>query len=189
MRVTYDTEFLEDGRTIDLISIALVREDGSEYYAIVDCGTKRDGVTEPTHMDRAVEHPWLRKNVVTSLPVDFYMGGGWYWDLSHPDADKVKPLDQIRQEVLRFLMGTPALSLWAWYAAYDHVALAQLFGRMIDMPIGIPMWTNDIRQECARLGDPLMPEQPSGNHNALEDARFNLVRMLWLDEAAKREKK
>ena len=35
MRIFYDTEFLEDGKTIDLISIGMVAEDGREYYAVV----------------------------------------------------------------------------------------------------------------------------------------------------------
>ena len=34
MRYFYDTEFLEDGETIDLISIGIVAEDGREYYAV-----------------------------------------------------------------------------------------------------------------------------------------------------------
>ena len=34
MRYYLDTEFIEDGKTIDLISIGLVSEDGREYYAI-----------------------------------------------------------------------------------------------------------------------------------------------------------
>ncbi len=42
---------------------------------------------------------------------------------------------------------------------------------MIDLPKGVPMWTNDLRQEVHRLGNPELPEQPSGLHNALEDAR------------------
>ena len=36
MRYFYDTEFLEDGETIDLISIGIVAEDGREYYAVTD---------------------------------------------------------------------------------------------------------------------------------------------------------
>lgn len=32
MRIWFDTEFIEDGKTIDLISIGLVRDDGSELY-------------------------------------------------------------------------------------------------------------------------------------------------------------
>ena len=188
MRVTYDTEFIEDGRTIDLISIALVREDGKEYYGIVDSNTTRGSALGPCLMDRVVDHYWLRRNVVPSLPISFDEKGDWWWELTHPDANKVKPRDEIRRDVLRFLMDVPNPSLWAWYAAYDHVALAQLFGRMIDMPVGIPQRTNDIAQEWERLGYPLLPEQPSGNHNALEDARFNLVRMLWLDKIVEKEK-
>lgn len=34
MRYFYDTEFIEDGHTIDLISIGVVAEDGRSYYAI-----------------------------------------------------------------------------------------------------------------------------------------------------------
>ena len=33
MRIWFDTEFIEDGRTIDLLSIGMVRDDGLEYYA------------------------------------------------------------------------------------------------------------------------------------------------------------
>ena len=35
MRVYYDTEFLEDGKTIELLSIGIVRADGQEYYAVI----------------------------------------------------------------------------------------------------------------------------------------------------------
>jgi hypothetical protein len=34
MRIFYDCEFIEDGRTIDLISIGLIAEAGDEYYAV-----------------------------------------------------------------------------------------------------------------------------------------------------------
>lgn len=34
MRYFYDTEFIDDGRTIELISIGMVSEDGREYYAV-----------------------------------------------------------------------------------------------------------------------------------------------------------
>ena len=33
MRIWFDTEFIEDGRTVDLLSIGMVREDGATYYA------------------------------------------------------------------------------------------------------------------------------------------------------------
>ncbi len=34
MRYFYDTEFIDDGRTIELISIGVTAEDGREYYAV-----------------------------------------------------------------------------------------------------------------------------------------------------------
>ncbi|MBA3574969.1 MAG: 3'-5' exoribonuclease, partial [Pseudonocardiales bacterium] len=33
MRFFYDCEFIEDGLTIDLVSIGVVDEDGREFYA------------------------------------------------------------------------------------------------------------------------------------------------------------
>jgi len=34
MKIFYDCEFIENGTTIDLISIGMVTSDGREYYAI-----------------------------------------------------------------------------------------------------------------------------------------------------------
>jgi hypothetical protein len=49
MKIWFDTEFYENGRTIDLISLGAVCEDGSEFYAEV----KGYEITDP----------WLLKNV------------------------------------------------------------------------------------------------------------------------------
>lgn len=170
-RIFYDTEFLEDGHTIDLISIGMVREDGRELYA----------VSSEFDQTAVRQHPWLRKHVWRSLPIRKNppgVRGVDTLDLDHPD---VRPRAQIARLVARFIQDTPDPQLWAWYGAYDHVALAQLFGRMIDLPTGVPMWTNDLRQEAQRLGTPQLPEQPAGLHNALADARHNLVRAQFLD--------
>jgi hypothetical protein len=61
------------------------------------------------------------------------------------------------------------------------VALAQLFGRMIDLPDGFPMWTNDLRQEVERRGNPALPKQESAEHDALADARWVRDAYLWLE--------
>jgi hypothetical protein len=168
-RIHYDTEFLEDGRTIDLISIGMIREDGAEYYA----------VSLDMPLERIEAHQWLRANVVPSLPL--CGGAPFMWDRDDPGFRHVKPRAQIAREVRDFLRAVPDPQLWAWYAAYDHVALAQLFGPMISMPDGIPMWTNDLRQECERLGNPALPSL-SGitEHNALDDAREVAFRHRWL---------
>ena len=177
MRIFYDTEFLEDGKTIDLISIGMVREDGAELYA----------VSSEFNQTAVRQHPWLRDNVWPSLPVKKNRPGFRgidTLDLDHPD---VRSRAQIARLVMDFIRAAgPDVQLWAWYGAYDHVALAQLFGRMIGLPEGVPMWTNDLKQEAVRLGDPALPEQPDGLHNAPADARHNLVRARYLYEIAAR---
>jgi hypothetical protein len=64
------------------------------------------------------------------------------------------------------------------------VCLAQLFGKMIDLPKMIPMFTNDIRTlvQLAGLQPSDLPRQPEGLHNALADARWNKVRYDYLME-------
>jgi hypothetical protein len=105
--------------------------------------------------------------------------------LFHYADHRVKPRTVIADEVMDFIRAAgPDVELWANYGAYDHVCLAQLWGRMIDLPEGVPMFTCDIQQERARLGlgwDEL-PKQMSGEHNALADARHNRVVRRWLAE-------
>ena len=191
MRVFYDTEFIEDGRTIDLISIGMVTDDGREYYA----------VNADMPVERVREHPWLRENVWRQLPLRGlktalqYTGNGpskheiRVSEPGHLDraSTLVRPQVVIRNEVREFILATQDPQLWAWYGAYDHVVLAQLFGRMIDLPKGVPMWTNDLKQEAMRLGNPRVPEQAEGEHNALEDARHNREIARFLDEIAHRQ--
>jgi hypothetical protein len=171
LKIYYDTEFIEDGSTIDLISIGMVTEDGDEYYAI--------NANMPC--ERIEKNQWLMDNVVPSLP--FWPIDLLSWpisDLPSTEDPDIKTLPRIAYEVSEFILSHQDPELWAWYAAYDHVVLAQLWGRMDDLPDGIPMWTGDLHQEAHRLGNPELPEQPSGVHNALHDARHNLVRARHL---------
>lgn len=185
-KVFYDTEFLENGSTIELISIGMVDENGREYYAV--------NLDFPLY--RYMSEPWLRENVLPSLPVRLLPpqdGGGlgyYLWDWRHPHWTALKTRRQIAEEVKRFLVGgvdgvvvdrdTP--ELWAYYGAYDHVALAQLFGRMIDLPAGIPMFTHELCQAWEVAGRPDKPAQKEGKHNALGDAQWN--RRLYKECAA-----
>ncbi len=200
----YDTEFLDDGKTIELISIGIVCEDGREYYA----------VNSDMPEDRIRKHSWLMDNVWPSLPLRGYteklktVGNGR--NEMRPDSYGVldrtsvflKPKWVIANEVRDFLIATvtPAgghngqpfyfnvnhPELWANYGAYDHVVLAQLWGPMIKLPEGIPMWTHDLQQaiEAAPEGFET-PIQQSGHHNALEDARHNMRVLTTLQQAAR----
>jgi len=174
-RIFYDTEFLEDGETIRLISIGMVRENGDAYYAIA---------RDPGLLGAAWAHQWLRENVIPSLPVKedpYGFPDGWNWDREHPDFRHIKARESIAGEIRDFILAKPDPELWADYCAYDHVALCQLFGRMIDLPNGVPMWTNDLRQLVARAGNPDLPSLPGASaHNALDDAREVKMRFEWL---------
>lgn len=189
MNLFYDLEFLEDGRTIELISIGMVCDDGREYYA----------VNSDADWDRVKKHDWLMQNVWPHLPLRGHktglvtVGGKTETRLTTPGFidtcnTQVKPRWVIANEVRDFLQATPDVELWANYGAYDHVALAQFWGPMVRLPEGVPMFTNDIQQERARLGfawDDL-PQQESGEHNALADARHNQTVRRWLAEQAQK---
>jgi hypothetical protein len=165
-RFFYDTEFLEDGKTIELISIGIVQDTGRTYYA----------VNSDMPVDRIRKNDWMMQNVVPSLPLvrpPRKFDGRWSFTLDLKDV-ALKPRWVIRNEVREFLaVGDEGdvNELWADFAAYDHVVLAQLFGPMIKLPEWVPMFTRDFQQRLSDLGQPEVPTQQSGLHNALEDAR------------------
>lgn len=184
MRVCYDTEFIEDGKTIDLISIGMVTDDGDEYYAVNDEAPWR----------RIRKHDWLMANVVPQLPQPHgdwrnNVPKRWLFDRAN---HHVKDRDVIAREVRRFIFDARSrsttrrpLELWADYAAYDHVVLAQLFGPMIDLPVGIPMFTHDLQHElsrCGRSNVDLPKRATAGMHNALTDARHVLRCLRAIDD-------
>jgi hypothetical protein len=194
VRIYYDWEFLEDGRTIKPISIGMVAEDGRELYLI-----NRDAP-----LDRIRNHAWLMENVVPSLPLALIetppaLSRSLAWNELHPDYDKVSSPRLIASLVHDFINGLESLpdgadgpdaELWGWYPAYDHVVLCQLWGPMVDKPPGIPMQTFDVHQEAVRLGNPEFPDFPvkllPGNygklpeHHALADALECKARHEWL---------
>lgn len=176
-RYFYDTEFLEDGRTIELISIGIVGEDGEAYYAVnAEVG---ESVGDGSLGKRIAASDWLMENVVPHLPLHGgckrYHGvpsNRWMPPPLDMHSTTVRPAWVIANEVREFLAeGGDDIELWADYGAYDHVALMQLYGPMVRRPKHIPMFTNDI-QQAARMVDALdhLPEQEGTAHNALEDA-------------------
>ena len=89
----------------------------------------------------------------------------------------------IRSDIVEFCdpvkYGKP--EFWGYYSAYDHVALCQLFGTMMNLPKDWPMYTRDIKQWCDALGNPELPKQGKGEHNALADALWNRTAWNFLD--------
>lgn len=149
MKIWFDTEFIEDGKTIDLISIGMVREDGATYYA------------ENLNCDHGRASDWVRENV-----------------LCHLQFGEVGRLrSEIAKEIVEFAGERP--EFWAYYADYDWVVLCQLFGTMMDLPKGWPMYCRDIKQLCDYVGNPRLPPQDGIEHHALADAQW--TRQAWVE--------
>jgi hypothetical protein len=151
VRYFYDCEFIENGVTIELVSIGVVGEDGREFYAV------------SAQFDPNQANDWVRRNVLDKLPA--------------PADPAWRSRAQIRDELLEFLLvPEEPIELWAWMASYDHVVLAQLWGDMRALPRSVPRFTHELRQRWEDAGRPTLPVPPPDQHDALADARFNLVR-------------
>lgn len=159
MKYFLDTEFIESGpnKPIQLISIGIVAEDGREFYAISKEFNSYD-VSE-----------WVRDNVLTQI------------DASLPTY----PLAAIAEMVIGFVWPDESREsphFWGYFADYDWVVFCQIFGTMMDLPKGFPMYCRDIKQLCDEKGNPALPEQGKGEHNALADARWNKVAWEFLQQ-------
>jgi hypothetical protein len=147
LRYFLDTEFIEAGAgsPVTLLSIGIVCEDGRTFYAVSSEFNPNDA------------NDWVKANV-----------------LPHLGAVRCAVHD-IRRSILEFCevkrYGKP--EFWGYYADYDWVVFCQIFGSMIDLPTGWPMYCRDLKQWCDDIGNPRLPAQSSTEHNALNDARWN----------------
>ena len=204
--------------TIDLISIGLVAEDGREYYAISkdfnlkEAWNRYDLEMQSGDMRNLFPEGrkiyWIRENVLKPIFVQ----------LLNPIMDskdnnfrkfnyknfKVlinkygKPNKQISDELHDFCISYSSKSVeennpkfYTYYGAYDWVVFCWLFGKMIDLPKGFPMYSNDLKQifdemEKKQLEDykhlknnaPTLKQHVDfpiqiNQHNALADAKWN----------------
>lgn len=151
MRWFLDTEFSERGHQypVELISIGLVSEAGESYYAVSN-EFDADGCND-----------WVKQNVLTRLPEKRY------W----------KRRSQISKDIKRLISASikedPAIEFWGYFSDYDWVVFCQLFGTMIELPKGWPMFCHDLMQEMKRLSirREHLPANP-GAHDALVDAEW-----------------
>lgn len=171
MRYFLDTEFYEAGphAPIQLISLGLVCEDGRELY-LENSEVNLDSLSQ-----------WLKANVVPHL---------------QGTPDVLGNLSTIRNEILQFVRvplkesSLEQPQFWGYFADYDWVVFCQIFGAMIDLPRGYPMFCFDLKQWAEQLGvgRGLFPSQEGAAHHALEDARWNMKLYKYLDEYAEMRK-
>lgn len=76
------------------------------------------------------------------------------------------------------------IKFYGYYADYDWVVFCWLFGKMIDLPKGFPMFAFDIQQQIEEYKidkNQLLKEVPQVNcHNALQDAIWNKSAYNWI---------
>lgn len=118
---------------------------------------------------------WIRENVLLPIYKECVSGDARnHIDFTYSGMKAVihrygKTKSQIAFEIVNFVHGYSDLGNWlgtigeyydtiiktepkdkpqfyGYYSAYDHVALCWLFGKMIDLPTGFPMYTIDLKQ-------------------------------------------
>lgn len=199
-----DTEFIEGfhkplfGKKrhfIDLISIGIVCEDGREYFSVSEEYNYKDA------------DQWVKENVIIPM-----YSKGVSGDLRNRlDASNFhkylgKPNKQIAQEIIDFVsrdesnkelgrhvdITKESPEFYAYYADYDWVVFCSLFGRMIDLPVGFPMYCKDLKQSLDLLAvkaniEPgavkYLPNYPTqeNEHSALDDAKWNFKLFKFLE--------
>lgn len=166
MMFSLDCEFLEDGRTIELISLALVGEDGRELYV------------QNRNANVPQANPWVQAHVIPHLDHATCRPRQRGADIGRTRAKCAtrdcpwRWRDEIGACVLGFLAETSPTFL-TYCGAYDWVALCQLYGPMINLPQGWPRYAKDLRQMLDEWDATRGITQPEDMpHHALRDARW-----------------
>jgi len=164
-----------------------------------------------------IKEYWIRENVLKPIfdELNSNVNNGFFYqklDFNYSNLKKLinkhgKTNKQIAEEILIFISKTHCdcdrkigsknickkhnpIKFYGYYSDYDHVVLCQLFGKMIDLPKGFPMYTIDLKQELdnkakqipiaynieeglksIKLSDSY-PKQIN-KHNALSDAKWD----------------
>lgn len=191
MKYFIDTEFIEGfpkkrkwqksklRHFIDLISIGIVCEDGRQYYSISN---------EYNYNDAS---DWVKENVILPL----------YISKVHGDARNHFTVENfhlvygisnaaIAEEIKAFVFGKEdaySIEFIGYYADYDWVLFCSLFGTMMNLPKGFPMYCIDLKQTLDEKGLHLKehadyPKQEN-EHTALADAKWNYELYKFLKAA------
>lgn len=155
MKIFFDTEFIENGT--------------QHFPQLVSIGMVREDDEKyyaEFQVDWDLANQWVLDNVVPKLR------GGEY----------VKSIAQAREEIIEFCGDNP--EIWAYFADYDWVIFCGIFGRMIELPKGWPMFCRDLKQLMWHLGikksDIPKTINNDNAHDALDDAIWNLRVYLWI---------
>jgi len=185
MKFYLDTEFLEEPGSIDLISIGIVAETGETLYL----------ENLDFELSRLDGNDWMQKNVVPGLK---YLGKFEDETMSVTSLDLTgfayhADIGLHIQRWIRIVQKehfdySQEIQFRAYYADYDWVVFAWLYGKMIDLPKEFPMYCYDLKQKLVDLNltsdwvKQNVPQDEGAEHNALEDAKWNIQLDIALDK-------
>jgi len=222
MKYFFDTEFLEGTKTIskthsdptiDLISIGITNTNGNTYYAISNEFDIYEAWYRNDSKDKEKDNYWIRNNVLYSIFREYVPQKATFnFTLDNFKAciNKIgKPKKTIKEEITHYvyndytvngalqldtLLPDDPIEFYGYYGNYDWVVFCWIFGRMLNLPKGFPMFSNDLKvtlNEAAKIYDDdqhsnltlesklkylktnsKYPTQ-SNEHNSLDDAKWN----------------
>lgn len=176
---------------IDMISVGIACEDGRNYYAISNEYNFNDA------------DKWVQKNVIIPMYSKTVSGDGRnHWSAENFHFHFGLSNKTIAEEIIRFcspMIYAPELGhdgtndFYGYYSDYDWVLLCSIFGRMIDLPKGFPMYCKDLKQMLDDKSETwdvfqkeMLPKErlelikqhrdfpkQQDEHNALSDAKWN----------------
>jgi len=159
LKYWFDTEYLPQPFSLELVSIGVVAEDGREFYA------------ESNETDWSKANQWALQHIRPQL------------------RGPQMSIEEIGYGLRAFVGSDADPSFWAFYAAFDWVAFCGVFGSLTELPFGFPQHCMDLKQWAVELGNPRLPPPPaSGRHHALADSRWTREIWLHLDAFSRRNR-
>lgn len=156
-----------------MISIGVKCEDQREFYA------------ENTDVDLLNANDFVKENVIPNLQ---FINKPAFIDLDQKSGDiEMKSKKKRIADMVKMFIDPHIPEFWGYYADYDWVVFCWLFGCMIDLPKGWPMYCRDLKQLADSL-DKSRFDDPKGEHNALADARWNMEFYNYLMEGSNGQK-
>ena len=206
--------------SIQLISIGIVADDGREYYAISNEFNSEDAndwvkenVLKPMFTNMAINERYCKQyhpQLLTDKNLLRWQGKSTkqiaceilMFVFDH-NGIRLKSWDGFLDDFYRGMLtfepeqcGEKRPEFYAYYADYDWVVFCSMFGTMMDLPKGFPMYCRDLKQmidvraEKVDVSNAIKgvetfeqkldflkkhPDYPKqqNEHNALDDAKWN----------------
>jgi hypothetical protein len=161
-----DLEFNEDGKDIDIISLAIVSERGKELYL----------KNSSANFERCGD--WVKENVIPNLgEVSVTKVEGKLVVVRGQNFGRINkqwyPFYRFKDLILQFIGADSKPEFWSEWGAYDWVGFCRCFGAMIDLPEHFPMYVNDLRTILSISGENFKFENNYDDcHRSIDDARI-----------------